>query len=473
MNVLLIYPDTDPLSIIPDGLINIEPLGLEYLAGDLRDHDVTILDLKVERRWRRVVDQLRPDVVGITGTVVHTSRMLAILDYVKHVHPTTLTAVGGPHATLVPDDFVAPQVDVLIAGQNPIAFRRLVEAVDTGRALDGIEGLMLRSGDGWKSTAPIRAFKNLDHLPMPRRDLTSRFRSRYRHLVWKPVALMITSVGCPYTCNFCPCPVLTDRRVLRRSPDAVLQELLDIEEPYVYIGDDNLFFDYGHASRIAALVKHSTVDKQFYVLSRVDSILRHPDLVEKWAEIGLKKVFLGLESPDDSELKSLNKKGSVSENGQAIEILHANGVDPLGAFIIRPEYTRADFDRVLEYMDRMGIYYFEFTVLTPLPGTPFHDEVRDDILSHDTRFYDLAHSLFPTRLPTDEFYREYRRLHRRSASLTRALRIKPAVSPFRSFSYLRMAPHLGGLFVSARKAYRDLSKMEEFNPAATDRTFVN
>ncbi len=458
MNVLLIYPDTDPLSIIPNGLINIEPLGLEYLAGDLSDHDVTILDLKVERHWQRSIERCRPDIVGITGTVVHTRRMLAILDYVRQLHPKALTVVGGPHATLVPGDFATPQVDVLIAGQDIAGFRGLVESVDRGRSPRSVEGVMLQTNHGWTPTAPVKPLRNLDRLPIPRRELTSQYRSKYCHLFWKPVALMITSVGCPHACSFCPCPVLTNRRVLRRSPELVLQELLQIVEPYVYIGDDNLFFDYKHAMRIADLVQRAGLKKQFYVLSRVDDIIKHPDLVEKWAEIGLKKVFLGLESPNDDEIKALNKKGTVSENSRAVEILHANSVDPLAAFIINPNYTRDDFDRILEYMDRMNIYYFEFTILTPFPGTPYYDEVKHDIISQDTRLFDLAHSLFPTQLSVNRFYREFRRLHRRAASPLRAWRIKPVVSPFRRLAYLRRAPQLANLFLSARKAYRELDQ---------------
>jgi len=459
MRILLTYPDTDPLSVIPSGLINIEPLGLEYLAGALPDHDVTILDMKIEKHWQRVVENCRPDIVGITGTVVHTTRMIEVLQYVKQTNPTAVTIVGGPHATLAPDDFAVPPVDLLVTGQRPDSFCRLVENLERSRPLDDIDGLMLKHDDHWRATRPTVPITSLDHYPMPRRDLTSAYRHRYRHLVWQPVALIVTSVGCPHACSFCPCPTLTGRRVLRRSPELVLEELLRIDEPYVYVGDDNLFFDYRHARRLADLIAEARLGKQFYVLSRVDDIIKHPDLVEKWAEIGLKKVFLGLESPDDAEIRSLNKKGSVSENSRAVRILRRNGVDPLGAFIIRPDYTRADFDRVLDYMDMMGIFYFEFTILTPFPGTPFYDESRADIISNDRRLFDLAHSLFPTTLPHRQFYREFSRLNRRAASPWRALRIRPTVSPFRRLVYLRRLPKVLELLFSARRAYRQMEKL--------------
>src|SRR4030066_22393 len=61
-------------------------------------------------------------------------------------------------------------------------------------------------------------------------------RWKYFHLVWKPTALIVTSVGCTHRCNFCPCPMLTQGRFLRRSPELVLQELLDVDEEYIYAG---------------------------------------------------------------------------------------------------------------------------------------------------------------------------------------------------------------------------------------------
>lgn len=470
MRVLLIYPDTDPLSIIPSGLINIEPLGLEYLAGELNDHDVTILDMKIERHWREAIDNFRPDIVGITGTVVHTHRILSILDYVKQILPEAITIVGGTHASLVPSDFFRQQVDIVIPGKDSAVFRRVVESIDRKRSLYEIAGIIIRSDNGWKKTAPSELLRNLDSLPIPRRDLTAQYRTRYHHLVWKPVALMVTSVGCPHGCSFCPCPVLTGRKVLRRSPELVLEELRQIDEPYVYIGDDNLFYDHHHARRIAQLIEGEGLKKQYYVLGRADDIVKHPELIERWAAIGLKKVFLGLESPGDDEIKALNKRATVAGNNRAIEILHSNNIDPLGAFIVDPRYTRADFDRILEYMDRMRIYYFEFTVLTPFPGTKFYEEVRDGLVSHDTRLFDLAHSLFPTCLPATDFYREFHRLHRRAASLRRALWIRPVVSPFRRMAFVPQATQVVELFFSARRAYR---QMQRADVIGTNNVFYN
>jgi radical SAM superfamily enzyme YgiQ (UPF0313 family) len=186
--------------------------------------------------------------------------------------------------------------------------------------------------------------------------------------------------------------------------------------------------------------------------------------VEKWAEIGLKKVFFGLESFKDEELKSLNKKCTVEKNNRAIEILHKNKVDPLGAFVIQPYYKKEDFDALLEYMDKMKIYYHEFTILTPFPGTEFFDKVKGQLVFTDSRLFDLAHSLLPTELPSEEFYKLYSQLYRRAFSPIRALKIKPTVSPFAKMGFVRLLPGLFALFYAGRKAFRDLAKLKSTAP---------
>ncbi len=463
MKVLLIYPDTDKLSVIPKKLINIEPLGLEYLAGAIPEHQVKILDVKIEKNWQKEMEEFCPDVVGISGTVIHSYRMLEVLKKAKELNQKTLTVVGGTHATLVPRDFNKPYVDAIVLGHRVLSFKRILQNFEHKRSFEEIEGLALPRGGRLCFTAAGNPITDLNHLPLPRRDLTEKYRKRYFHLAWKPTALIVTSVGCTHKCNFCPCPVLTQRRFLRRSPELVLAELSEIKEKYIYAGDDDFFFDYQHALRIYRLIRDAGIKKQYYILSRVDSINRHPDIVERWAQIGLKKVFLGLESFRDEELESLDKRCTVKKNKEAIEILHKNHVDPLGAFIIQPYYGKADFDALLEYMDRMKIYYHEFTVLTPFPGTEFYEKVKSRLMYSDNRLFDLAHSLLPTALPSEDFYKLYSRLYRKAHSPIRAWKIKPTVSPFSNMGFLRLLPGLFALFYSGRKAYKILAGLENSN----------
>jgi radical SAM superfamily enzyme YgiQ (UPF0313 family) len=139
--------------------------------------------------------------------------------------------------------------------------------------------------------------------------------------------------------------------------------------------------------------------------------VRHPDLVEKWVEAGLWGVLLGLEGASDTMLQDVNKKNTAKANDEAIRIMHANGVTIWGAFIVHPDWTEDDFKRLNDYVAKMELTQGQYTVLTPLPGTLLYREQYDRLLTHDYRCYDTLHSVLPTRLPREEFYRQLASLY--------------------------------------------------------------
>ncbi|NOZ20328.1 MAG: hypothetical protein GXP25_04480, partial [Planctomycetes bacterium] len=59
----------------------------------------------------------------------------------------------------------------------------------------------------------------------------------------------------------------------------------------------------------------------------------------------------------------------------------------------------------------------QFTVLTPLPGTPLFEQEAERLVTRDYRLFDCLHSVLPTKLPREEFYRQFTRLYRRSYGL--------------------------------------------------------
>ena len=62
--------------------------------------------------------------------------------------------------------------------------------------------------------------------------------------------------------------------------------------------------------------------------------MARPDIIEKWVDAGLRRVFFGLEANDNDRLKSLNKGLSEDINLKAIKICHANGIAITGCFIV-------------------------------------------------------------------------------------------------------------------------------------------
>lgn len=100
--------------------------------------------------------------------------------------------------------------------------------------------------------------------------------------------------------------------------------------------DANTFGNPHHALNLANAIEAAGIKKQFLADVRSDTVVRHPELLKRWKEIGLRAVIIGFEEIEDTALGAMNKKSSAAINLQAIEILHKIGLTIVGDFIISP-----------------------------------------------------------------------------------------------------------------------------------------
>ncbi len=142
------------------------------------------------------------------------------------------------------------------------------------------------------------------------------------------------------------------------------------------------------------------------------SIAHHPEVIAQWKKLGLENIFIGFEKPSQKGLESVNKHNSVENNDKSVSVLRAYGLEPVTSFIVNPDYTHEDFEVLKQYVRKLKLQQPSFSILTPLPGTPLYDDLKDDLIVRDYERWDLAHCVLPTTLPLQEFYREFTGLYR-------------------------------------------------------------
>jgi hopanoid C-3 methylase len=134
--------------------------------------------------------------------------------------------------------------------------------------------------------------------------------------------------------------------------------------------------------------------------------------VKAWKEIGLETILIGFEAATQGRLDAVAKGATIEQNERAMEILNGLGVHMWGAFIVDPDFTHEDFQQLKRYREEKGVIYPQFTVLTPLPGTDLYEQRYKELVTHDYRLFDALHAVLPTRLPREEFYKEFAGLYR-------------------------------------------------------------
>jgi radical SAM superfamily enzyme YgiQ (UPF0313 family) len=411
MRVLLIQPPQSERVVGFSKFGCPEPLALEILAAGLSGHEVKILDMRLDPDLEGALRSFRPGLVGVTGYTPHVPQMLATCRRTKESDCDVVTVVGGYHATLCPEDFDTPDVDVIVVGEGERTLPELLAALEDEGDLAEVAGLVFRRGGEQVHTPRRQLMRDLDESPPPARHLTEEYRDDYFFQFWSSPAPVETARGCPHRCKFCSVWVFHRRRCRFKSPERVVGELEKVKSEIAYFVDDNFLQNLRRAERICDLVRDAGVNLKYWMQARSDSIVRRPDLIERWASLGLSTVLVGFEKFREEELTDLDKRSSVSTNEEAARILTANGVDIWGAFIVDPTWGRSDFDDLIAYVRRLKISFPQFSVLTPLPGTEFFREKLGELTTRNYELFDFLHSVLPTQLPTRQFYGEMARLY--------------------------------------------------------------
>jgi radical SAM superfamily enzyme YgiQ (UPF0313 family) len=410
LRVLLVRPRPHPQSLGLTDLITSEPLELEYLASVVQEegHQAAVVDLILDRRplaW--YIRHGRPDVVMFTAYITHVNVVTAYAAQVKAIDPAITTVVGGLHAEVLPGDFGHPAFDVVATGGLEVA-RALLRHLAAGRPAD-----LFAAPD---VTAPRP-------LPLPDRTITARYRRRYDYAHHVPCALLKTSYGCPYSCRFCFCVEITGHRYWQRPMAEVAAELAQIEEPNVFLVDDNFLSSPARLAEFCRMLDDLGIHKRFVAFGRADFIVRHEDSIKLLADHGLDSLFVGIESFKQSELDHLDKRLDVAVSEQAARILHRHGVDLCAGAIVGPDWDRADFQAFVAWIRRMELRFVNIQPLVPLPATPVYEEFKDRLFlrREDYELWDLTHlSILPTKLAPSRYYWEMLKAYLRTTANWRA-----------------------------------------------------
>jgi radical SAM superfamily enzyme YgiQ (UPF0313 family) len=289
------------------------------------------------------------------------------------------------------------------------AFPKLILYLENGENFP--EGIL-------KKYEPIDENKLPDYkfdVPIPNRTLTEKYRKHYFYVFHNKVALLKTSFGCPFPCNFCYCRKITGENYAERGLDEVITELKSIKEKEVYIIDDNFLVSEKRVKDFLQLVEKHNIRKKYLIYGRADFIAQHPDIIRDFKKKGLRTIIVGFESFNDDELSSLNKKTIAETNEKAMKVLNSNRVDCYASVIAMPEWDKEDFNRATQKMLKLGIRFVNIQPLTPLEKTDIQfDDSRLIIPRAECEKWDLAHVVVkPEKLTLTQYYKEILRMYER------------------------------------------------------------
>jgi len=381
--------------------VDVIPIGLEYIAASIENvvDSVHIIDMEFEKHpFQRFLNVLHPDLVGITMSATDHNEGLRLAKIAKDNGITTV--FGGYHPTAVPDELLShPQIDIVVRGEGELTMKELVQ----NGSPEGILGISYKRGKQIIHNPDRPFIEDLDSLPFPARHLRRHKYKDHMNNNGRELDVITMSRGCWGRCSFCCEPYMSKSRMRFRSPENIMKELFKIVSFHkgkplqIFVTDPHFMGNPKRIDRLCDLLQKHKLDITFSVMTRVDSIVRYPELVKKMCDSGILSYELGFESPNQKDLNNVKKGITLEMQKRAVKILRDNGANVSGTFVIGlPDQDEEDIKQFPIYTKKIGLMNCAYGIVTPFPRTEFYEKLEKDglIFERDWTKYDEMHSVF-------------------------------------------------------------------------------
>ncbi|MCX5677916.1 MAG: radical SAM protein [Candidatus Omnitrophica bacterium] len=384
MKVLLVKPYNQSDHIQPS-------LGLGYLASAIRkEHDVMLLDCIKDNltidKFVPILKEHNPDILGLQCYTFDLPFIRLALRAAKNLNKDIVTVIGGPHSSALPEATLKAEkdLDFLFVGEAEKGFPQLVNAVEKGpKDFSGIPGLGFREGGAIKINPKI-IVDDLDSLGLPAWDLIKpqEYPESQHGAFFKqfPIAPIMVTRGCPYSCTFCAGKIVSGRKIRRRSIDNVLGEIKMLNKDFgikeFHIIDDNFTMDKEYAKDLLRKLKELDLGMTWAVPNGVRMDALDDELLALMKETGLYMISLGIESGSDEVLRAMKKNITVAKIRECVNRIDRAGIDIAGFFILGfPDETVATIKQTIDFAVELPLKRANFFTYLPFPGTESYEKL--------------------------------------------------------------------------------------------------
>ncbi|MHA1568749.1 MAG: B12-binding domain-containing radical SAM protein [Alphaproteobacteria bacterium] len=406
----------------PISLLEVAAAAREWAGAEVRLIDAHAAGLTAQQVAAQAVEW-RPDLVGITAV---SFTMLDVLDQVaaiKYALPDTPVWLGGLQPFLYPvETLLLPGVNGLVLGEGEHPLAELLKHFGDADALRDVPGLRFWHGDEIIDTGPAAVIADLDTLPQPAYDLLDA--QLYSSVLTDahPVAIAVTSRGCPYRCTFCSRSV-TGKRFRAHSAEFVVDTFMQLKaQGYaaVLVYDEVFTVDKKRVYDVCAGLRAKNFDRPWMVRATVNSV--DAEMLAELARSGCEWITFGIEAGSERVLERLNKPVSLEKAAEVFAAAHRAGLKTLAYFMVgNPEETAAEVAATERFMLRLDPDMVHAAVYTVYPATDLYEEgLQKNLFGGDVwRAFandpspEFDPPLWPGPLSPAERFAAVRRLYRR------------------------------------------------------------
>jgi len=372
------------------------PLGLLTVAAMLPKHwNLKLVDLNVTSLTDAQLEW---------ADYVFVSAMLAQVNSAREVFARCsvlgkTVVAGGPVFATGHEGF--PDVKHFVLGEAEGVMPELVADMMSGKV---------------KEFYHSAARPDIEQTPVPRWDLI-----KFKH--YATMSLQF-SRGCPFNCEFCDIIVMNGRVPRLKTNEQMIRELDSLVDrgwtDSIFMVDDNFI---GNKAKVRAFLRELIAWEQRrgirlqFTTEASLNLADDPELLDLMVRAGFKKVFVGIETPqEDSLLECAKVQNANRDMLAAVRTIQKSGLEVMGGFIVGFDSDRPNiFERQIKFIQEAGVVTAMVGLLQALPGTRLFSRLQTEgRILHDATGNNSAVDLnFIPKLAPETLIEGYRTLVKR------------------------------------------------------------
>jgi anaerobic magnesium-protoporphyrin IX monomethyl ester cyclase len=393
MNITLINCSTGNYEIAINKKIQLRatfpPLGLLYLGKilEMNNYSVEIIDGNAEQITENKIKKIagKSDVVGLTIYSQPQDKKFAldIARNLQEINPKIKLIIGGPHVSLLTEESLKEfNADIAVRGPGEPVIASIIESIKLKKPIKSLPGVCYKKDNNIIHNVKENKIENLDELPFPARHLTDKYTYGYimnTKFGKGNVTSILTSRGCPHRCRFCGLKAHTPN-YQQRSVKSITKEIDEIvSQGYTTLAfsDDNFLADKKRIEKIMDHIIEKNYALELWMEARADS--GDKKLYEKMKKAGVEIIFFGIESGNQDVLDYYNKKLTLPQVVETIELSHEMGFLTMGRFILgAPMETEKHIQKTIKFAVSLPLDLVSFFALRYVYGSDIWYEAEKD-----------------------------------------------------------------------------------------------
>ncbi len=231
------------------------------------------------------------------------------------------------------------------------------------------------------------------------------------------------SRGCPFNCDFCNVTALLGHRMRVKTSAQIITELNMLYKSGwrsgIFFVDDNLIGNKNVLKNdlLPALIEWRKDKSGIYFHTEVSiNLADDSELMELMVKAGFNQVFIGIETPDETNLEECSKRQNLNRDMVAdVKKIQRAGMQVQGGFIVGFDHdSPATFQHLLDFIQKSGIATAMVGILQAPIGTMLYERMRKAgrLIKHISGDNVNGSTNIITRMNIDILKERYRKLIR-------------------------------------------------------------